>query len=241
MPKAGRTKVAAKCHKLIHPQSRKANKLGAREIHKERVKRVHQETSLKNSLLNDKLMWFKDALDADKQSYNKTEAEELVSRYLQRFDEELEQISIVNSFKSRSGRQHASREGIINATRQREEELFTTCGIEIPDIVDMRTLKLLRAWDGSAKLIANIKMRKIVRTFKSESNSSKTGSSHQPSNMNEIDVGERGEIEDQEENNDNDDDDDVDEGVEDGALASDVEEEIVDPQDSQEDEGVESH
>ncbi|XP_781952.2 translation machinery-associated protein 16 [Strongylocentrotus purpuratus] len=165
MPKAGKTKVAARCVKLIHPQSRKAAKLGGREMHKERVRKVHQDTAFKNSIQIEKLKWFQEALEPDRANYSRADAEDLVERYLERFEEELEQISIVNSIKSRSGRQHAMREDVINQTKKREEEQFNTCGLEIPDICDGRNAKVLRSWDGSPKFLGNIKMRRVVRTI----------------------------------------------------------------------------
>ncbi|XP_063969111.1 translation machinery-associated protein 16-like [Lytechinus pictus] len=241
MPKAGKTKVAAKSVKLIHPQSRKANKVGAREIHKERVRKVHQETSFKNSVLIEKLKWFQDALDPDKTNYSRADAEEIVERYLERFEEELEQISIVNSIKSRSGRQHATREDVIKQTMNREEEQFNTCGFEIPDICDGKNLKLFRLWDGSPKFLGNIKMRRIVRTIPdlSDFGSQSTNSHGLVERGQELD-NERVDEQGGDHQGQGDDDGDDDEGVEDDLLDSNEEEMEDERNDSKEDEGVES-
>jgi translation machinery-associated protein 16 len=51
------------------------------------------------------------------------------SRYLGRFQEELEQISLKHSVGNRKNRQHANREDIIRLTLLRDEELFNTCGL----------------------------------------------------------------------------------------------------------------
>lgn len=59
------------------------------------------------------------------------QTEELILKYLARFDEELEQITIKHSVGSRKNRQHANREDIINMTKKREAEEFNTCGIGI--------------------------------------------------------------------------------------------------------------
>ena len=54
---------------------------------------------------------------------------QIFSRYLHRFDEELQQINEQNSIKGRQGRAHASREDTLRNVIERERELYNTCGI----------------------------------------------------------------------------------------------------------------
>lgn len=51
-------------------------------------------------------------------------------RYLNRFDEEVEQIKLKHSIgKRKNNRQHANREDIIKLTQLQEYEWYRTCGI----------------------------------------------------------------------------------------------------------------
>ncbi|KAM6971935.1 translation machinery-associated protein 16 [Aplochiton taeniatus] len=111
----------------------------------------------------EKLLWFKDQLDQTKVAYTKQEACEIVERYLQRFDSELEQIDLVNGIKGRQGRTHGARENHIQQTIEREKALYEANGFEIPDIMNAKHLKFFRDWSGDLKKLPNIKMRKISR------------------------------------------------------------------------------
>uniref|UniRef100_K7FCW8 Translation machinery-associated protein 16 n=1 Tax=Pelodiscus sinensis TaxID=13735 RepID=K7FCW8_PELSI len=157
--------------KVIHPYSRKAAQL-AREAHKQEKKekcRLKNEKALRLSIVGvgEKLQWFQSHLDPSKADYTKKEACELIEkyRYLHRFSDELEQIELHNSIKGRQGRQHGSREMIIKQTTEHERQLYEGygIGIDIPDIVNSKHLKIFRCreWDGDLKKLPNIKMRKV--------------------------------------------------------------------------------
>ncbi|MEE6461081.1 hypothetical protein FKM82_001186 [Ascaphus truei] len=81
--------------------------------------------------------------------------------YLHRFESELEQIELHNNIKGRQGRQHGSRETVIKQTMERERLLYSGYGMEIPDIVNAKNLKMFRDWDFDLKKLPNIKMRKF--------------------------------------------------------------------------------
>lgn len=53
----------------------------------------------------------------------------VVHRYLERFDEEMEQINIIQGISARKSNQHAPRESAIRLTLQKERTDFETCGI----------------------------------------------------------------------------------------------------------------
>ncbi|KAG2466827.1 TMA16 protein, partial [Polypterus senegalus] len=116
-------------------------------------------------LQGEKLLWFQSQLHPDKSVYSKKEACEIIERYLHRFDNELEQIELVNSIKGRQGRQHSAREDVIKHTMERERMLYEGYGIEIPDILNGKHLKIFREWNGDLQKLPNIKMR----TFSSQS------------------------------------------------------------------------
>uniref|UniRef100_A0A8B9PL67 Translation machinery-associated protein 16 n=1 Tax=Apteryx owenii TaxID=8824 RepID=A0A8B9PL67_APTOW len=119
------------------------------------------EKALRLSIIGEKLQWFQSHLDPSKADYTKKEAGELIENYMGRFNAELEQIELQNSIKGRQGRQHGSRETVIRQTIERERQLYEGYGIEIPDIVNSKHLKIFREWDGDLKKLPNIKMRKF--------------------------------------------------------------------------------
>ncbi|XP_033114177.1 translation machinery-associated protein 16-like [Anneissia japonica] len=156
--------------KLVHPNSRKASKLGAKVLRKHRIERVHEETNLKRGALIEKLLWFQEQLDSDKTFYSRKELCEIIEKYLRRFDEELEQIDIIKSLKHRKGRQHASREDVILATLAREKEAYTTSGLEVPDVLSVHGCEIFRAWNGEARYLQTLKLTKITAMEKEGEN-----------------------------------------------------------------------
>uniref|UniRef100_A0A8C4W0A8 Translation machinery-associated protein 16 n=1 Tax=Gopherus evgoodei TaxID=1825980 RepID=A0A8C4W0A8_9SAUR len=123
---------------------------------------LKNEKALRLSIVGEKLQWFQSHLDPSKADYTKREACELIEKYLHRFSDELEQIELRNSIKGRQGRQHNSREMIIKQTIEHERQLYEGYGIDIPDIVNGKHLKIFREWDGDLKKLPNIKMRKVA-------------------------------------------------------------------------------
>ncbi|XP_053316063.1 translation machinery-associated protein 16 [Spea bombifrons] len=163
MPKAQQNKAKQE-KKVIHPYSRKAAQL-AREGHKQdRKEKLKNEKALRLSIISEKLQWFQNHIDPNKNEYTKKEACELIESYLHRFDSELEQIELHNSIKGRQARQHGSRETVIKQTMERERRLYNGYGIEIPDIVNAKHLKQFKEWDLDLKKLPNMKMRKLSVT-----------------------------------------------------------------------------
>ncbi|CAM5108230.1 unnamed protein product [Eretmochelys imbricata] len=160
-PKVPKGRGGGQEKKVIHPYSRKAAQL-TREAHKqEKKEKLKNEKALRLSIVGEKLQWFQSHLDPSKADYTKKEACELIEKYLHRFSDELEQIKLHNSIKGRQGRQHSSREIIIKQTIEHERLLYEGYGIDIPDIVNGKHLKIFREWDGDLKKLPNIKMRKV--------------------------------------------------------------------------------
>lgn len=159
MPKAPKAGIG-ESKKAIHPNSRKALQLSRKAHHEERVQRRQDVQSMKLELLGNKLQWFQDNLDLTKTAYTKADLAELVERYLGRFDEELQQIEIVNSMKSRQGRQHVPRETAIKTTLEKEKRDYETVGLEVPDVMNGKNLRYFRDWTGELRYIQNIKLRR---------------------------------------------------------------------------------
>lgn len=117
-------------NKLIHPKSRKAEQI-SREWHRDvRVKHKRKETAIKMSALGEKVAWFRDHLEetAASTAYSPKMIADLIEDYLNRFDEELEQIHIKNQVGKRTSRQHASREDTIQHMKKLEMEEYEGCG-----------------------------------------------------------------------------------------------------------------
>lgn len=144
---------------------------------------------IKQNLLGEKLTWFRDNLE-DTEVYTSAQLDELFekcviviikntnalnsvifkvisysiySRYLSRFDEELEQIALKRSIGGHRNHQHASRQDTIRMTLEREREEYMGCGIEMIDIRDPAQLKQLRNWEGELRLIINFKLKRIAK------------------------------------------------------------------------------
>ncbi|KAK1175030.1 translation machinery-associated protein 16-like, partial [Acipenser oxyrinchus oxyrinchus] len=141
-PKALKGKGAVE-KKVVHPYSRKAAQM-AREVTKQEKKERRINHYMCSGLIGEKLLWFQSQLDPSKTEYSKKEACAIIERYLHRFDSELEQIELVNGIKGRQGRQHSSRENVIKQTIERERMQYEGYGIEIPEIMNGKHLKMFR-------------------------------------------------------------------------------------------------
>ena len=162
MPKAAKAKVGQN-KKVIHPNSRKALSLARRSFRDLRINKL-KSTRNKYDFLVEKMLWFKENMDSEKCVYTKRELVELVNKYRHRFDEELEQIAIVNSIKGRDKLQYASREAAIKLTTEKEDTEFNSCGIEVPDLINGQHCEAFKTWDGETKYVPNIKLRKLSQT-----------------------------------------------------------------------------
>lgn len=162
MPKNAKNiqKELAKCK---HPQSRKTLAL-ARKMKKinnrEKKKTGH---AVKANIVGKKLGWFAEQLEDRSEALNSQEFEELIDRYLSRFDEELEQIKLVQSINKQRNNQHASREASIKMTLEKERENFNAGGLELPNLCDSSEFMKFQQWDGNAQSIQHLKMHFISR------------------------------------------------------------------------------
>ncbi|KAJ8974250.1 hypothetical protein NQ317_016546 [Molorchus minor] len=104
--------------------------------------------------------------------------EELILKYIGRFDEELEQIRIKHSIGKRKNRQHASREDIINITKQREELEYCINGFEMPNLLDKKQFEILKAWNGDIRLLQNFKTQRFTKKFFEEKKEIKQENKH---------------------------------------------------------------
>nr|XP_057932018.1 translation machinery-associated protein 16 [Doryrhamphus excisus]XP_057932025.1 translation machinery-associated protein 16 [Doryrhamphus excisus] len=160
MPKNRKPK-GKPAEKVVHPYSRKAAYLASEEIRLKKKERQKIDKAARLNTIGEKLLWFQAQLDPQKTSYSKKDACDVIERYLQRFDSELEQIELVNSIKGRQGRLHGARESAIKQNIERERAQYESVGLEIPDFINTKHLKTFREWTGDLKKLPNIKLRKV--------------------------------------------------------------------------------
>ncbi|XP_031846031.1 translation machinery-associated protein 16 [Nomia melanderi] len=150
-----------KAKKIAHPNSRKSIAIT------KRTKKIinRQKTKLggliKQNLLGEKMLWIQEHMVPDVCPYTPELTATLLETYIARNDEELEQINIKHSIGGRKNRQHASRQDVLRMTKEREQEEYNTCGIEIPDILNTTQCDMLRKWNGELKYLTNFKFRRF--------------------------------------------------------------------------------
>ncbi|CAB1415774.1 unnamed protein product [Pleuronectes platessa] len=143
--------------------------------------------------VGEKLLWFQEQLDPAKTEYTSKDACDIIERYLQRYDPEIEQIKLINGIKGRQGCVHGAREAVIKQTIERERALYDGVGFEIPDIINAKNLKTFREWTGSLKKLPNIKLRKVSSK---DANNEKAAAAEEE---NEEDEEDEGDLEDEQE------------------------------------------
>lgn len=148
--------------KCKHPNSRKTVAL-ARKMKKVKAKEENKLGKyIKQNVIGEKVMWFKENYPDSDRALTMEQIRELISKYLSRFDEELNQINYKNSIGGKRNRQHTSRESAIQMTLEKEVEEYRTCGLEIPDLANTSQVKLLKSWNGELRFLSNFKFKRIV-------------------------------------------------------------------------------
>lgn len=162
MPKAEKSKVSQR-DKPIHPLSRKAQVLSKCSAREKRLNQSHSSTIAKNDSVAQKVIWFQNEINQENKTFNKNDLVLYTSKYLRRFDEELDQITIIKSIGNRKGQPHISRESAIRLSMDKDQQLLETSGLEVPDIINAIHLEQFRNWDGNLLTVQNIKFRKIFK------------------------------------------------------------------------------
>lgn len=164
MPKGNKVNRSGGKSKLINPNSRKASQLMKANNKFNKDSSNAQSAVTKVDLLHRKLLWFQDNVDSDLTCYTDDLMRELTKCYMARLDEELEEIEYVQNIGKRNCTQHSSRERMIVHTKEHEDMLFKSSGLEVPDLKSPTAYKNFLVWDGDAKYLPKIKMTKIRQT-----------------------------------------------------------------------------
>ena len=166
-------KGAVREDKVLHPKSRKVAKMNFKEQRKLKLSNRASVGGQRLQILGDKLLWFHDNLQVlfeseDKKSVTANEMNELIEAYINRNEDELEQIILKNSigsgqFKKRN--QYSSRKDAIDFSKKIESEEFNGCGLEVPDLFDENNLMKFLEWNGELRFVQNFTLKRYTKTF----------------------------------------------------------------------------
>lgn len=85
--------------------------------------------AIKSNILGEKLSWFLPHVEDRTTPLTPREFRQLIETYLQRFDEEIEQIKLKQSISKNRANQHVSRLNVIKFTLEREKDEFNGGGM----------------------------------------------------------------------------------------------------------------
>ncbi|XP_043797426.1 translation machinery-associated protein 16 homolog [Apis laboriosa] len=157
-----------KATKVAHPNSRRSIAIAKRTRKITNRQKAKINGLIKQNLVGEKMLWIKEHMIPDICPYTPELTARLLETYIARHDEEMEQIVIKRSISYKRNKQHASREDILRMTKEREQEEYDTCGIEIPDILNPTQCELLRNWNGELRYMTNFKFRRFGKKHLNE-------------------------------------------------------------------------
>lgn len=109
------------------------------------------------------MFWFFEAVEDETSPLSPQHYSELIESYLNRFSDELEQITIKQGIGKVRATAHASRESAIKMTLEKEVGDFNGGGLELPDLCDPEEFKKFKEWDGDASKVQHIKLKYISK------------------------------------------------------------------------------
>ncbi|KAI9482677.1 MAG: translation machinery-associated protein 16 [Benjaminiella poitrasii] len=135
----------------IHPYSRKAHQIS--RVYQRREKLAQQEKKKQSNPKGERWLWFKEAFGEEKSVATKPELQQLIEIYLQRHDEEIEQLEQERNRGHRKPK--SSRQELLESIKESEKNEYAS-GMELPDMTNGKVLKLLREWNGDKNGMSRI-------------------------------------------------------------------------------------
>ncbi|CAG0914126.1 unnamed protein product [Notodromas monacha] len=186
---SGRTKKKTDLHKkdplkLLHPNSRKATRISKNANKQGKKLKAKWAGNAKVNATTEMLRFLAQFLEDYSDPFTGSDFLDLIEwrgqllasahtvlkyvlkfpSYLHRNDDEMDEITDKNSIGGfRKGRQKSGRLSKLQETVARETELFEGAGLDLPDLFHAESLEFMRNWDGDAKSIHKIRMRKVKR------------------------------------------------------------------------------
>ncbi|KAJ2079807.1 translation machinery-associated protein 16, partial [Coemansia sp. RSA 988] len=141
-----------------HPYSRKARQI-SRAMNKEsQIARTKEERVKVAMAHGQKQVWFRDRINEEdlleQKSWTIEQLAKLVDDYLQRNDEEIEEIEAGRV----KGRALAPKDSLFMQVTETEKKEAKLGGIEVPDLTSAFMVKTLRSWDGDVNSVSTIKL-----------------------------------------------------------------------------------
>merc|ERR1712168_321795 len=150
----------------LHPKSRKAKHLSSFQAHNDKSKKAQDLKMARLQSKAAKMMFFKERMEEmflEDEKLTRTQMLHVIEVYFARFVNEVNQISMIQSFPKRHGRQNAPRQDAISMTTSQEKELFEGAGLEFPDVIHLAGFAALKKWTGSIKDMPNLILKKFKR------------------------------------------------------------------------------
>lgn len=153
-----------KNREAIHPYSRKAHQIS--RVHQRKEKLAKKE-SQKSNPMGERWIWFRYAFEEDKTVATKAELHELIEQYLERHDEEIAQLEQDRSKGHKKPK--TPRQDQLEALKISETNEYKS-GLELPDMTNGKTLKLLREWDGDKNSMPRMTTLRLQKPSGEEKN-----------------------------------------------------------------------
>ncbi|KJX98754.1 translation machinery-associated protein [Zymoseptoria brevis] len=153
----GKKKGGAKVNKL-HENSRDAQRLRKAGARDEKVSRVASHRKKENRLWLDRLEFLKDNLPDTLHPLDLDSVKGLISRYLNRYDEELAQLRA----ERRAGRPPSTRQTLLEQQLVIESQEYEG-GFWMPNLQDAESLVKLDAWDGRWLGLGNLRFVRVPK------------------------------------------------------------------------------
>ncbi|KAJ1676448.1 translation machinery-associated protein 16, partial [Spiromyces aspiralis] len=132
-----------------------------------------------------KFLWFRDNLDESICPYTREDLAILIKAYLARNDDEIKEILE----QRRPGRPLTPKQQLILTAAETERKEAMRGALDVPNLMDVKTLKLLHNWDGDMNSMHMITETRIkVDLGQDSDNDGDSGSkARSASNISEID------------------------------------------------------
>jgi translation machinery-associated protein 16 len=150
-----RTLLSVKKADTAHPRSRKATQLNRALVRDSHLSaRLQKAASSKQHPLVDRLTWFQ--LQLEKDFYTPIEVDIFVSQYIDRFNQEMQEIEA----SLRPGRPVPTRLAMLKHVQKHEREIHENGSFEMVDLLSPQSVAAFKAWSGDYN---SISLLKIVR------------------------------------------------------------------------------
>lgn len=142
--------------KSLHENSRDAQRLRRAGARDDRVSKLHTMKAKGNRPFLDRISFFQDRLPDTLHPLQIAEVQTLISAYLERNDEELEQLKA----ERRAGRPASTRQTLMEERKRTESQEYES-GFWLPNLQDEETLVKLDKWRGDWISLGTLRFSRV--------------------------------------------------------------------------------